>query len=304
MNNIALDVRDVTIRYGTPAAGAQCALDSASLTVRAGDCMGIVAAPGAGLTSLLLCGAGLVGPDAGCVRWFGSHRWHAARAAYAPARADVHSYLSVRAWLEFAAEQRAGDAVGVEPDVGTVLALASLTEFVSIRVGHLTPGVSARVAIAGALLGAPRLLLLDRPFDGLSRPEGARLAQVLQHFRRNGFTIVVGTRDAAQIAVLQPDCMHYIAAGRVADALAGDVTLEIDVPLPIEARSRLALRVPGVYRRGRALRVPLARVTAEQVLSECRALGIQVRASRLVGRELPSRRRVAVATQAGPATAA
>jgi ABC-2 type transport system ATP-binding protein len=293
MNNIALDVRDVTIRYGTPAAGTARALDSASLTVRAGDCVGIAGTPGAGLTSLLLCGAGLVGPDAGCVRWFGSHRWHAARAAYAPARADVHAYLSVRAWLEFAAAQRVDDAIGVEPDVGTVLALASLTEFASIRVGHLTPGVSARVAIAGALLGAPRLLLLDRPFDGLTGPEGARLAQVLQYFRRNGFTLVVGTRDAAQIAVLQPDRMHYMVAGRIADASVGDATLELDVPLPIEARSRLALRVPSVYRRGRALRVPLSRVTAEQVLSECRALGIPVRASRVVGRDLPSRRRVA-----------
>lgn len=304
MNNIALDVRDVTIRYGAPAAGTQRALDSASLTVRAGDCVGIASAPRAGLTSLLLCGAGLVGPDAGCVRWFGSHRWHAARAAYAPARADVHAYLSVRAWLEFAAEQRAEDATGVEPDVSAVLALASLTEFVSIRVGHLTPGVSARVAIAGALLGAPRLLLLDRPFDGLSRPEAVRLAQVLHALRRNGLTIVAGTRDAAQIAALQPDQLHYLVAGRLSGATVDDLTLEIDVPLPMEARSRLALRVPGVYRRGRALRVPLERVSAEQVLGECRALGIAVRASRLVGRELPSRRRVAESPGAGPATAA
>jgi len=287
----ALEVRDVTIRYGPPATS-HAALRGATLSVAAGSCVGVVGDAGAGSTTLLLCAAGLIGADSGCVRWFGSHRWSAGRAAYTPPRAEAHPYLSVRAWLDFTLAQRDDDARAQDPDVASVMARTSLAEFARIRVGHLTPGVSARVALAAALLGAPRIVLLDRPFDLLSGAERARFAQVLGLLRADGVALVVATHDAAALAALAPDAVHTIAAGRVG-VPARDTTLELDVPLPIEARSRLALRVPTVYRRGRALRVPLRRYTPEQVLSECRALGIEVRASRLLGHDEPSRRRVA-----------
>jgi ABC-type multidrug transport system ATPase subunit len=289
----ALDLRDVSVRYGTPGTHRTLALDAVSLNVAAGECVGIVGGPGAGSTTLLLCAAGLVGPDTGSVRWFGSHRWRSGRAAYAPATSDGHHYLSVRAWLEFTEAQRPDDGTGYEADIGAVMARAFVSEFASIRVGHLTPGVAARVALAGALLGSPHLLLMDRAFDPLSRAERIRFAQVLDLVRGSGVTLVVAARDASALAALAPTRIHYLAGGRLAPAAAQDAALEIEVPLPIEARSRLALRVPSVYRRGRALRVPLEQCTAEQVLSECRSLGIEVRASRVVARDAPTRRRVA-----------
>lgn len=293
MPTIALELRDVSVRYGPPGAGRTRALDGVTLSVEQGACVGIAGGPGAGTTTLLLAAAGLIGPDAGCVRWFGSHRWIAGRPAFAPASADGHPYLSVRAWLEFTAAQRGDDALGPEPDVDAAIVQAELVEFSRIRVGHLTPGVSARLAVAGALLGAPRILLVDRAFDALSDPERDRLAQVLTMIRGGGVTIVIVTRDAAALAAVAPTRVHYLVGGRLGPAASRDDALELEVPLPIEARSRLALRVPSVFRRGRALRVPLERLTAEQVLSECRSLGIEVRASRVVSRDAPSRRRVA-----------
>jgi len=293
--NSALEIRDVTVRYGRPGQHGppHAALDGATLSVEAGACVGLVGALGAGTTTLLLCAAGLVGPDSGCVRWFGSHHWNAGRAAYMPPRADAHPYLSVRAWLDFTLTQRDFDGQLPDPDVASVIARTALAEFARVRVGHLTPGVSVRVALAAALLGAPRVVLLDRPFDLLSSPERARLAQVLGLLRADGVTMVVASHDANALAALAPDRLHTLAAGRVSTHVVRTTTLEIDVPLPIEARSRLALRLPSVYRRGRALRVPLERFTPEQVLAECRALGIEVRASRLLDRDERSRRRVA-----------
>lgn len=289
----ALELRDVTVWYGRgPTATGRPVIDAASLSVRAGACVGIVGAERTGTTTLLLCAAGLIGSDSGSVRWFGSHRWHTARAALASAAPEAHPYLSVQAWLEFTASQ-IDDPSGPEPDVGDAIARAALGEFARIRVGHLTPGVAARVALGAALLRAPRILLLDRPFDGLSGPERLRFAHTLGFLRANGVTVVVAAREAATLGALAPDAIHALIDGRVTSSNPDDTTLEIDVPLPIEARSRLALRVPSVYRRGRSLRVPLARLSPEQVLSECRSLGIEVRGSRLLGREAPSRRRVA-----------
>lgn len=293
MNPPALDLRDVTVRYGAHGGAHPPALDTATLVVAAGECIGIAGGPGSGTTTLLLAAAGLVGPDSGRVRWFGSHRWPEGRAAYVPASADGHPYLSVRAWLDFAAAQVADMPGGAFPDVEAAIASAGLEEFASVRVGHLTRGVSARVALAGALLIAPRILLLDRPFDALSAGERVRFAQILGVLRRGGATVVVTSRDALALASIVPDRLYYLAGGRVGSASPAAAALELDVPLPIEARSRLALRLPAVYRRGRALRVSLARHSAEQVLSECRALGIEVRGSRVVHVEQATRRRVA-----------
>jgi ABC-type multidrug transport system ATPase subunit len=292
----ALDLRDVTVRYGARTTNCPPALDAATLAVEAGACVGVVGGPGSGTTSLLLAAAGLVGPDSGRVRWFGSHRWADGRPAYAPASANGHPYLSVRAWLDFAAAQLDNSPGGPEPDVAAAMAHADLGEVGRIRVGRLTRGIAARVALAGALLVTPRVLLYDRPFDVLTVAERARLAQVLRRLRRTGLTMVVATRDATALTMLTPDRIYYLAGGRIGPASPGDAALELEVPLPIEARSRLAVRVPAVYRRGRAIRVPLAGHTAEQVLSECRALGIEVRASRVVHAESPTRRRVAEGT--------
>ena len=289
----ALELRDITIRYGRgPAGTGRAVLDGASLAVAPGACVGIIGNEGAGTTTLLLCASGLVGADSGSVRWFGSHRWHIARAALASPAPESHPYLSVQAWLEFTASQL-DDPAMPEPDLRAILSRTSLTEFARIRVGHLTPGVAARVALAAALLKAPRIVLLDRPFDGLSVPERIRFAHTLGFLRADGMTLVVAAREAANLVTLAVDRMQVLIAGRLATAQPDDTTLEIDVLLPIEARSRLALRVPSVYRRGRSLRVPLARLSPEQVLAECRSLGIEVRGSRLLGRDEPSRRRVA-----------
>ncbi|MDA1081026.1 MAG: ATP-binding cassette domain-containing protein [Gemmatimonadetes bacterium] len=215
MNHPVLELRDVSVRYGTPTAPHTLALDAATLSVAPGECVGIAGGPGSGTTTLLLCASGLIGADAGSVRWFGSHRWHAGRAAYESASADGHPYLSVRAWLEFSASQREDDALGPEPDVEAVMSLASLCEFARIRVGHLTPGVSARVALAGALLGTPRIVMFDRPFDALSCAERARLAQVLGSVLSAGVAVVVTTRVASLLGDLSPSRIHYLAGGRL-----------------------------------------------------------------------------------------
>jgi hypothetical protein len=66
-------------------------------------------------------------------------------------------------------------------------------------------------------------------------------------------------------------------------------TLELEVGMPSFAAAALANRVPSVRRLGHALRVSLDDVTAEQVLSECLALGIRVHGSRVITTAAPGR---------------
>src|SRR4051812_12255620 len=73
--SIALELRAVGKRYvaGTPRCFASVqALSGVDLTLRAGDTICIVGECGSGKSTLLLCAAGLLVPDSGLVRWFGS----------------------------------------------------------------------------------------------------------------------------------------------------------------------------------------------------------------------------------------
>ena len=80
-----------------------------------------------------------------------------------------------------------------------------------------------------------------------------------------------------------------LESGRILRAVRRRRTLELEVGMPSVAATALANRVPSVRRIGHALRVALDDVTAEQVLSECLALGIRVHGSRVITTAAPGR---------------
>src|SRR5204862_2466184 len=126
---------------------------------------------------------------------------------------------------------------------------------------------------AGALLGDPRLLLVDDPLAPLSPAERRRYAAVVAELVQDGVAVVATARDAAALGVLPVTATVALHAGRVVARAPTVKSLEIDVASATYARLRLSHHAPRVRRRGRALRVRLDAMSAEQVLSECRALG-------------------------------
>ncbi len=166
---IALETRSLTKRFGDVVA-----VRDLSLRVPSGEIYGLLGPNGSGKTTTLACALGLMRPTDGHALVLGTpaHRIAETRGAVSVVfdGSDLVDELSARQNLEFARR-----LLGRPHGRGTqeVLELVGLTALARRRAARLSLGERRRLAVARALLGDPRLLVLDEPLSGLD-PAGVR----------------------------------------------------------------------------------------------------------------------------------
>src|SRR6516165_3601241 len=167
--------------------GATQALDDLTAQLPAGKILGLVGPDGAGKTTLIRLLAGLMEPSAGTVEVLG-HRPSAeggttqAEIGYMPQRFGLYEDLSVLDNLNLYANLRALDREARAQRFAELLRFTDLTQFTARLAGQLSGGMKQKLGLACALLGSPKLLLLDEPgvgVDPLSRRELWRMVSDL-----------------------------------------------------------------------------------------------------------------------------
>jgi len=150
-----------------------------------------------------------------------------------------------------------------------------------------------RLGIAQALIGQPRLLLLDETLSGLE-PVAARDVRVLlRALRDDGTTIVLSSHDllalehlASRIVVMKDGRSH---ASFDPATLTGGRWLVLTTDVPGLAARLLGTRHSAVVQERDEIHVPLGTSSPEDILADCVALGIDVRASRIRRDDLEQR---------------
>lgn len=205
----AIAVSGLTKKYGNVTA-----VDDLSFTVAQGRVTGLLGPNGAGKTTTLQTLLGFSRPDQGSATFGG-----------VPYRALLEPARTVGAVLDsesFHPGRRARDHLAVlatiagidRSRVDQVLSEVDLAEAADRRVGGFSLGMRQRLALAGALLGDPHLLVLDEPANGLD-PQGVRwLRMFLQGFAAAGRTVLVSSHMLAEVAQTVDDVV-IIAAGRL-----------------------------------------------------------------------------------------
>ena len=173
MSSVLLQVDDLHVAYGPVGV-----LNGASLTVGAGEVVTILGSNGAGKTTLLRAIAGLVRHQAGSIRFDGSdiggmpaHDKVACGLCMVPEGRQLFPDHTVLENLELGAFRRlrSGDKAGVQRDMADIFELfPRVRERLAQKSGLLSGGEQQMVAIGRALLGRPRLLMLDEPSLGLA----------------------------------------------------------------------------------------------------------------------------------------
>ena len=202
-------VRNLSKRFGTVDA-----VRDLSFTVEPGQVTGFFGPNGAGKTTTLRAALGLVNPDEGEVSIDGVRYGRLDNPArVVGAMLDAHGFHRARKPLTHLRIYAA--AIGV-PDARAdeVLALVGLTSAARRRIGGFSLGMRQRLALATALLGDPRILILDEPGSGLD-PEGvAWLRGFMRAFASAGRTVLrasamtPGNHRKGEMSAATPSCAN------------------------------------------------------------------------------------------------
>ena len=178
--------------------GGRNVIDELELSVAAGECMGIVGKNGCGKSTLLMAIAGVLEPTDGRITIDGANVWgtmgqrQKARRAlgYVPEGADLSGFLFVGELWAMVAASCGCD--GPSAALGEVMGLDELRE---LALERMSLGQRRRACIGAALLGPPKLLVLDEPDNGLDAKRAAALVDLLKAHCAENNSAIVATHD-------------------------------------------------------------------------------------------------------------
>jgi ABC-2 type transport system ATP-binding protein len=218
----AVELKAVSKRYSDTVA-----LDDVDLRVGEGETVAVLGPNGAGKTTLLSIALGLLGPSSGAARVFGRTPVEALHVG------EVGVLLQDSGLLEdVRVEELVATVAGMYPHphpVKAAMRAADVAELATRRIGRLSGGQQQRVRFALALVGDPKLLVLDEPTVGLDIESRRALWQEVRARTAEGRTVVFATHYLAE-ADAYADRIVLIAHGRiVADGTSSEIKARMAV---------------------------------------------------------------------------
>ena len=215
-----LEIDQLTKKYGSITA-----VNGLSLRVEAGQVMGILGPNGSGKTTTLGIILGVIRPNAGRFVWFGGQygekeRLHIGALLETP---NFYPYLNAVKNLEIIARIKRVS----NPPIDSLLEMVNLYNRRSSTFRTYSYGMKQRLAIAGALVGNPRVLVFDEPTNGLD-PQGiAEIRGIVQRIAQQGKTIIMAShildeveKVCSHVAIIKKGTL--LATGSVGSILNND----------------------------------------------------------------------------------
>ncbi len=265
--------------------GRTVALDGVDIDVQGPLVFGIVGPDGAGKTTLLRILVGLLGRDGGRVSVLGVDPGRDATAlkphlGYVPQAFSMYPTLTVDENLRFVGRCHALPRAAFEARRTALLALADLEAFAGARAQTLSGGMKQKLALCGALLTRPPLLVLDEPTSGIDILARAELWATIRDQARHALVIVsTNYLDEAE----RCDRILYMVAGRgvatgTPHALRRAAHIQVfhltlSQPRPLLAEDLRRAGLERVEATPRGLRIETRRPRVE-VEATCAALGL------------------------------
>ena len=211
--SVALALRGLTKRYDRPA------VDALDLTVYGGEFYSLLGPNGAGKTTTLRMVVGLLKPDAGTIAVEGIDALEdpvAAKqvTAWVSDEPMIYDKLTPFEYLEFVAGLWRIEAKTGEARARELIDWLGLTPHMHERCEGFSKGMRQKVALAGALVHDPKLIILDEPLTGLDAGSARQVKTVLRERVAAGGTVVM-TTHILEVAERMADRIGVIAGGRL-----------------------------------------------------------------------------------------
>lgn len=225
-----IEVSHLTKQYGN-----HLAVDDVSFTVADGQICGLLGPNGAGKSTIMNILTGYLSATSGQVTVVGHPLPEEADAAkacvgYLPEQPPLYPEMTVQEYLTFAAELKGVKKAERKEQVCRAARRTGLEAVLPRLIRSLSKGYKQRVGIAQALLGSPRLIILDEPTVGLDPAQVIEIRKLIRELGR-AHTVILSSHILSEVqAVCQQILIlskgHLAAAGSLEELTADGKSLE------------------------------------------------------------------------------
>lgn len=225
--NTILSIQNLNKRYGKIHA-----VSNLSFEIEKGNVYGILGPNGSGKTTTLSIILGVVQSNSGSFSWFGKPPSSESRKQIGAILEHpiFYPYMSAESNLKIIADIKGVDA----NDIERVLKTVELYDRKDSRFKTFSYGMKQRLAIAGALLGNPEVLIFDEPTNGLDPKGIAEIRELIIDIAKQGITIILASHLLDEV---QKTCSHVLVLNKGNKLFAGKVDEVLNVADTIEIAS-------------------------------------------------------------------
>lgn len=220
--SLAIQTKNLSRRYGD-----FVAVSDVNLSIHHGEVYGFLGANGAGKTTTIKMLVGLVNPTSGTVvlnehNLLSDERAAKAELGYMPDQAMLYERLTGREFLSFLAHLHNISEQQSQTRINHYLTLLDLEAQADRLCGSYSFGMKRKLALAGALLHAPSIVILDEPLNGLDPRSARRLKDLFLELAASGVAVLLSIHDLATAEEVchRVGIIHHgqiVAEGKVAD---------------------------------------------------------------------------------------
>lgn len=219
MKDVVLKTYNVTKKYGN-----QLAVNNISMTIRKGDIYGFIGQNGAGKTTLIRMITGLIHKTGGDIELLGEtdeDKLNEARSYIGSIIETPAFYKNMTAKENLEVSRLVRDIPNKE-NIDEVLSLVGLGDTGKKKVKNFSLGMRQRLGIANALLGNPRLLILDEPINGLDPMGIVEIRELLKKINREKeITILISSHILGELSELATT-YGIIADGKLIEEISAE----------------------------------------------------------------------------------
>ncbi|AFV00351.1 ABC transporter ATP-binding protein [Simiduia agarivorans] len=209
-----LEVTNLTRFYGD-----YCAVDDVSFSAKPGEILGLLGHNGAGKTTIMKMISGFLEPDAGSIRFDGQDctdtpQHLQQQLGYLPESLPVYPELTVANYLDYAADIKGLSGDRKIQAIQQALAVTDLSDTLHKPIQTLSRGYRQRVGVAQAIIGKPKLIILDEPTNGLDPSQIEHMRNAIRALAENSL-VILSTHILQEVEALC-DRVLIISHGKLA----------------------------------------------------------------------------------------
>ncbi|MEZ5824664.1 MAG: ABC transporter ATP-binding protein [Geminicoccaceae bacterium] len=251
-----IEVEGLTKRYA-----GKTVLDGVDLVLHPGECLALLGHNGAGKTTLIKLVLGLVRAEAGRIEVLGGPAGRSEARdgiGYLPENIAFHPLLTGRETLESFCRLK-GRGAG---EAGALLKRVELDEAADRPVSTYSKGMRQRLGLAQALIGEPRLLVLDEPTTGLDPMLRRRFFAIIEELKGRGVAVLLSSHLLTELEA-RTDRVAILRQGRlIAEGALADLRRQAALPIRVRLRSdyidRIHRHLGGTRINGQSLELTCA----------------------------------------------